>query len=57
MGEIILKAMRWCCKYGITCRELEENVAERGVAADRGTIYRRVLQCAPEMKTRLKCDC
>ena len=31
-GEIILWAVRWYCRYGITYRELEEMMGERGVA-------------------------
>ena len=31
-GEIILWAVRWYCRYGISYRELEEMMGERGVA-------------------------
>ena len=30
-GEIILWAVRWYCRYGISYRELEEMLGERGV--------------------------
>ncbi|EUD07266.1 hypothetical protein HMPREF1564_3803 [Providencia alcalifaciens R90-1475] len=30
-GIIILWAVRWYCKYGISYRELQEMLAERGV--------------------------
>ena len=30
-GEIILWAVRWYCKYGISYRELQEMLAKRGV--------------------------
>jgi len=53
-GEIILWAVRWYCKYGISYRELEEMMSERGVAVDHTTIYRWVQQYAPEMEKRLK---
>jgi hypothetical protein len=33
-GEIILWAVRWYCKYGISYRELQEMLAERGVNVD-----------------------
>ena len=39
-GEIILWAVRWYCKYGISYRELQEMLAERGVNVDHTTIYR-----------------
>lgn len=41
-GEIILWAVRWYCKYGISYRELQEMLAERGVNVDHTTIYRWV---------------
>lgn len=31
-GEVILWAVRWYCRYGISYRELEEMLAERGVS-------------------------
>ena len=43
-GEIILWAVRWYCEYGISYRELEEMMTERGVAVDHTTIYRWVQQ-------------
>jgi transposase-like protein len=33
-GEVILWAVRWYCRYGISYRELEEMLGERGVAVD-----------------------
>lgn len=35
---IILWPVRWYCKYGISYRELQEMLAERGVNVDRTTI-------------------
>ena len=32
-GEIILGCVRWYCKYGISYRDLEEMMVERGVEA------------------------
>jgi transposase-like protein len=32
--DIILWAVRWYCKYGISYRELQEMLAERGVNVD-----------------------
>ncbi len=53
-GEIILWAVRWYCKYGISYRELEEMLEERGVNVDHTTIYRWVLHYAPELQKWLK---
>ena len=41
-GEVIIWAVRWYCRYGISYRELEEMLEERGVAVDHTTIYRWV---------------
>ena len=46
-GEIILWAVRWYCRYGISYRDLEEMLEERGVAVDHTTIYRRCSQLTP----------
>jgi Transposase and inactivated derivatives len=57
-GEIILWAVRWYCKYGISYRELQEMLAERGVNVDHTTIYRWVQRYAPEralLHKDLKC--
>ena len=52
--HIILWAVRWYCKYGISYRELQEMLAERGVNVDHTTIYRWVQRYAPEMEKRLR---
>ena len=41
--ELVLWAVRWYCKYGISYRELQEMLAERGVNVDHSTIYRHYL--------------
>jgi transposase, IS6 family len=53
-GEIILWAVRWYCRYGISYRDLEQMMGERGVAVDHSTIYRWVQKYAPEMEKRLR---
>lgn len=53
-GEIILQCVRWYCKYGISYRDLEEMMEERGVDVDHTTIYRWVQHYAPEMEKRLR---
>jgi IS6 family transposase len=53
-GEVILWAVRWYCRYGISYRELEEMLAERGVQVDHTTIYRWVQRYAPEIEKRLR---
>lgn len=53
-GEIILGCVRWYCKYGISYRDLEEMMQERGAEVDHTTIYRWVQHYAPEMEKRLR---
>ena len=53
-GEIILWAVRWYCRYGVSYRDLEEMLKERGVDVDHSTIYRWVQHYAPEMEKRLR---
>jgi transposase-like protein len=52
--EIILWAVRWYCRYGISYRDLEQMMGERGVLVDHSTIYRWVQRYAPEMEKRLR---
>ena len=47
--EIILWAVRWYCRYGLSYRDLEEMMTERGVPVDHSTIYRWVQKYAPEL--------
>jgi transposase-like protein len=53
-GAIILSCVRWYCKYGISYRDLEEMMVERGVEVDHTTLYRWVQRYAPEMEKRLR---
>ena len=53
-GEIILWAVRWYCRYGISYRDLEQMMGERGVGVDHSTIYRWVQKYAPEIE---RCGC
>src|SRR5512134_1672793 len=41
-AEIVLLCVRWYCRYGISYRDLEEMMDERGVAVDHVTLYRWV---------------
>ncbi len=45
--EVILLAVRWYLRYGLSYRDVEELLAERGVEADHVTIYRRVQRFTP----------
>jgi transposase-like protein len=39
---VIVLAVRWCLRYGLSYREGEELLAERGMEVDHVTVYRRV---------------
>ena len=39
--------MRWYCRYGVSYRDLEEMMTERGVPVDHTTIYRWVQKYPP----------
>lgn len=52
--DIIIWAVRWYCKYGISYRDLEEMAEERGLQLDHSTIYRWVQYYAPKLLGKLK---
>ena len=39
-AEVIVVAVRWYPRYGLSCRDVEELSAERGVEVDHVTVYR-----------------
>lgn len=53
-GQIILSCVRCYCKYGISYRDLEEMMVERGVEVDHTPLYRWVQHYAPLMEKRLR---
>jgi transposase-like protein len=53
-GQIVLWAVRWYCRYGVSYRDLEQMMGERGVSVDHSTIYRWVQRFAPEIEKRLR---
>ncbi len=46
--EVISIAVRWYLRYGLSYRDVEELLAERGVDVDHVTIYRWVQRFTPE---------
>lgn len=50
--NVILQAVRWYCRYGVSYRDLEEMMTERGVAVDHTAIYRWVQKYDPELDKR-----
>ncbi len=53
-GEIIWVCVRWYVRYGLSYRDLEEMMVERGLRVDHTTIYRWVQDYAPELEKRTK---
>ena len=51
---MILWAVRWYCRYGVSYRDLEEMLSERGVPVDHTTIYRWVQKYGPELDKRTR---
>ena len=45
--EVILLAVRWYLRYGLSYRDVEELLAERGIDVDHVTIYRWVQRFTP----------
>ncbi len=45
--EEILLAVRWYLRYGLSYRDVEELLAERGIEVDHVTIYRWVQRFTP----------
>jgi len=46
--DVIAVAVRWYLRYGLSYRDVEELLAERGIEVDHGTIYRWVQTFTPE---------
>jgi transposase-like protein len=45
--EVIMMAVRWYLRYGLSYRDVEELLAERGIAVDHVTVYRWVRRFTP----------
>src|ERR1017187_5039785 len=52
--DLIILAVRWYLRYSLSYRDLQELLAERGVAVDHTTIWRWVDHYGPELDQRLR---
>ena len=52
--HVIVTCVRWYCRFCLSLRDLEELMAERGLAVDHTTIWRWVQHYSPEVLQRLK---
>ena len=56
-AEVILWAVRWYLRYGLSYRDVEELLLERGVEVDHVTIFRWVQAAyAPELEQQVRPD-
>src|SRR6266508_6435053 len=46
--DVIVLAVRWCLRFGLSYRDVEELLAERGIEVDHLTVYRWGQRFAPE---------
>jgi transposase-like protein len=54
--SVILLCVRWYLAYSLSLRDLEEMMAERGIAVDHTTIHRWTVRFAPLLLERFKHD-
>src|SRR3954447_3336071 len=47
--SVILLCVRWYLAYGLSLRNLEEMMTERGISVDHATVHRWVVRYAPEL--------
>ena len=52
--SIIVTCVRWYCRFSLSLRDLEELMAERGLAVDHTTIWRWMQRYGPEVYRRLR---
>ena len=45
--DVIIVAIRWYLRYGLSYRDVEELLAERGITVDHVTVYRWVQRFTP----------
>ncbi len=51
--SVLLLCVRWYLAYGLSLRNLEEMMAERGISVDHATIHRWIMRCSPELLEQL----
>jgi putative transposase len=50
--SVILLCVRWYLAYGLSLRNLEEMMAERGISVDHATIHRWIVRYSPDLLER-----
>ena len=52
--DVILTTIRWYLRYNLSYRDIEELIAERGIALDHSTLNRWVIRYTPGLVTNAK---
>jgi uroporphyrinogen-III synthase len=55
--EVIAVAVRWYLRYGLSYRDVEELLAERGITVDHVTVYRWVQRFSPPQAPTANATC
>lgn len=50
--DVILCAVRWYCRFALSCRDVRDLLSERGIDVDASTIHRWVRKFGPEIAKR-----
>jgi transposase-like protein len=53
--EVIVLAVRWYLRFGLSYRDVEELLAKRGVPVDHVTVYRWVRRFTPVLAEAARC--
>lgn len=53
--EVIVLAVRWYLRYGLSYRDIEELLAERGIVVDHVSVYRWVQTFTPMLVDAARC--
>ena len=53
-ADVILWAVRWYLQFGVSYRDLEAMLADRGVEVDHVSLFRWVQRFAPELEKRVR---
>jgi len=48
----MLLAVRWYCRYSLSCRDVRDLLAERGITVDASTVHRWVRKFGTEIRKR-----
>ena len=54
LPAIIIRCVRWYCRYSLSYREVEELTQERGLRVDHSTVFRWVQAYAPQLDKRCR---